>query len=140
MTTVHVFTLQLTNIDVEDRWLSKNTMQHWWHSVAPNTSRSKKRYQLVISFIYIYTYNHTHIYIYFTYIYISYIYIIIYIFHLFTANCQALALRLEGPQPLAVAVAAPRQRLGDWRRQRLGGRPAERGEQRGHRGGGSLGS
>ena len=78
MTTIHVFTLQLTNIDVEDRWLSKNTMQHWWHSVAPNTSRSKKTISVSYIFhIYIYTYNHTHTYIYHThtYIYIYFIYL-----------------------------------------------------------------
>ena len=54
-------------------------------------------------------------------------------------SSQALAVRLKGPQPLALAVAAPRQRLGDRRRQRLGGRPARGAEQRGHRGGGSVG-
>ena len=37
MRTIHVFALQLTNIDVEDCCLSKNRMQRWWHLVVPYT-------------------------------------------------------------------------------------------------------
>ena len=120
MTTIHVFTLQLTNIDVEDRWLSKNTMQHWWHSVAPNTSRSKKTISVSYIFhIYIYTYNHTHIYI--SYIYKIYIYI--YISHTHTyIYISSIYSKLPGP-----GVAPRRTAAGRRRRRRTtaaAGRPA----------------